>query len=68
MNRLMSYRGTVMSLRDKSKNVGERKPLPRDESRFKYFYPNGKPQLPANFEGVLAFKTTYERAIEREAE
>jgi hypothetical protein len=57
-----------MSLRDKSKNVGERKPLPRDESRFKYFYPNGKPQLPANFEGVLAFKTTYERAIEREAE
>jgi hypothetical protein len=56
-----------MSLRDES-NVGERKPLPRDESRFRYFYPNGKPVLPPNAEGPLSVKTTYERVIEAQAE
>lgn len=40
-------------------------PLPRDESRFRYFYPNGKPVLRKNCEGPLTVKTTYERVTEQ---
>jgi hypothetical protein len=45
----------------------ERKTLPRNEHRFRYFYPNGKPVLHSNSSGFLGVKTTYERVVEQEA-
>lgn len=54
-----------MSQRDLARDDSEQKPLPRDESRFRYFYPNGKPVLRENCEGSLTVKTTYERVTER---
>jgi len=54
-----------MSQRDHARNDSEREPLLRDESRFRYFYPNGKPVLRENCEGPLTVKTTYERVMER---
>jgi hypothetical protein len=44
----------------------ERMPLARDENRFRYFYPNGKPILPENCDGGLVVKTSYERVSEKE--
>lgn len=55
-----------MSPRNVPQNDSERKQLPRDESRFRFFYPNGKPVLPPNCEGHLAVKTTYERVAENQ--
>jgi hypothetical protein len=54
----------MSALQDFSRD-GSELPLPRDENRFRYFYPNGKPILPANAEGPLTVKTTYERVMEQ---
>lgn len=60
-----AYRGQIMH-DDKSCPEGAPAPLPRDEGRFRYFYPNGKPKLPEGCSGALVVKTTYERVRERE--
>lgn len=54
-------------IQDASGAEQERKPLPRDENRFRYFYPNGKPVLPENATGYLTVKTSYERVSEAES-
>jgi hypothetical protein len=54
------------SMQGVSRDEQERKSLPRDENRFRYFYPNGKPVLPENADGFLAVKTSYERVTEAE--
>jgi hypothetical protein len=56
-----------LSLENASVNGIERTPLARDENRFRYFYPNGKPVLPENCTGGLVVKTSYERVSEKEA-
>lgn len=42
-------------------------PLDRDESRFRYFHPNGKALLRADASKFLSVKTSYERAQETAA-
>jgi hypothetical protein len=54
------------SLENASGNGSQRTPLARDESRFRYFYPNGKPLLPEDCTGGLVVKTSYERVSELE--
>jgi hypothetical protein len=54
------------SLENSSGNESARTPLARDENRFRYFYPNGKPILPENCDGGLVVKTSYERVAEKE--
>jgi hypothetical protein len=54
-------------MQDVSGAEQERKSLPRDENRFRYFYPNGKPILPEDAAGYLTVKTSYERVCEAES-
>ncbi|TBA76698.1 hypothetical protein ELH53_29635 (plasmid) [Rhizobium ruizarguesonis] len=37
----------------------------RDNTRFQFLYPNGKPELPAGLKGTLRVQTTYELAKNR---
>lgn len=41
--------------------------LHRDNSRFQFLFPNGKPELPKGLTGVLPVRTSYEMVKSRKA-
>ena len=68
-NARLNFRESDMSSSHQAASEGgsEARPLDRDESRFRYFSPNGKAVIRLGAAPYLTVKTSYERAQEAAA-